>query len=472
MEIKTSKVLEVKDLTNLRKYIKVEITWDNSKTEEIELWGIDDNIIVTQTYRKDIDKIIHELNHSLHDKILPRDKYFYPLRWFLKKSSLTYDKEMRLYMQTGTFSNPERFFLFPVKTKVSAYLFWDKEKNVAIPLCQFDWFYNDIKDFDALLKELPEPIKFSTFALVCRWTIIRQIHYLWKVKNYGQRYILLEDAGIYDEIIPNIQAAFEFTCPCSYDQHSPAGLLGFPKPFYQANKEILGVEITPIFKIRIDDPYTKLENYSQVKDIMKIVSSEGAPLTITMSQYNKILDNQVLKNRKYDYSDYVRMCNSIGEEPVMPWMIRDDHQLTSLHDTAVKEYNLLKDSSSEKIKAKYLEIKANYPNFSFENQEFIIKYPDDIDDLNTEGAILHHCVKSYKERVLRNETMIMFLRKKDDLTQPYVTMQISKKSNKYDLVQAHGNCNCSIKTLTGVYEFVKEWANKFQIVLENIDRAL
>ena len=31
MEIKTSKVLEVKDLTNLRKYIKVEITWDNSK---------------------------------------------------------------------------------------------------------------------------------------------------------------------------------------------------------------------------------------------------------------------------------------------------------------------------------------------------------------------------------------------------------------------------------------------------------
>ena len=80
---------------------------------------------------------------------------------------------MRLYMQTGTFSNPERFFLFPVKTKVSAYLFWDKEKNVAIPFCQFDWFYNDIKDFDALLKELPEPIKFSTFALVCRWTIIR-----------------------------------------------------------------------------------------------------------------------------------------------------------------------------------------------------------------------------------------------------------------------------------------------------------
>ena len=59
MEIKTSKVLEVKDLTNLRKYIKVEITWDNSKTEEIELWGIDDNIVVTQSYRKDIDKIIH-----------------------------------------------------------------------------------------------------------------------------------------------------------------------------------------------------------------------------------------------------------------------------------------------------------------------------------------------------------------------------------------------------------------------------
>ena len=108
--------------------------------------------------------------------------------------------------------------------------------------------------------------------------------------------------------------------------------------------------------------------------------------------------------------------------------------MTSLHDTTVKEYNLLKDSSSEKIKAKYLEIKANYPNFSFENQEFVIKYPDDIDDLNTEGAILHHCVKSYKERVLRNETMIMFLRKKDDLTQPYVTMQISKKEAKNRLI--------------------------------------
>ena len=67
MEITKISLLEKKSLSNDRIYFKVKIVWD--KIEEIvELWGIEDNILVTKEYRPDIEKIIShsfELSNNL-----------------------------------------------------------------------------------------------------------------------------------------------------------------------------------------------------------------------------------------------------------------------------------------------------------------------------------------------------------------------------------------------------------------------
>ncbi len=469
MDILKIDLIEKKNLDQDRIYFKIHILWENSTDEIVELWGIEDNILVTKEYRSDIEKIIYHFNH---DKVWispkTKGKYFFSLRYFIKEVPPVYENEIRKWMQTGI-SN----YIKELPCEYKGYIFYDKKTNVAIPLCQFDWLTDNFKDFEAwLVNAWGEIILTTTYALVAKWTIKRQIHYLWKVKDYSKRYLLLEDCGLYDEQLEKVQKSLIFTCPVCHDETTPAGLAKLPKPFYNLNKEILATTFDDSFKIKISDPNSELINYEQVQKIMNCISNSECPATISYNQYKKIANNQVLVDKSSDYVDYVNMIKQMGGEFVLPWEITSEKQLDRLHANAIIEYNLHKDQSSEEMKAKYLKLKEDYPKFEIKNNDFIIKYPDDLDDLNLEGAYLHHCVRSYKGRILNREAIIVFLRTVKDPDMPFVTMQLKPMSGHYDLVQAHGNCNCSIKTIEGVYEFVQDWCKKNKIVMENIDRAL
>lgn len=470
MQITKISLLEKKNLDKDRIYFKVEITWDNSKKEIEELWGIEDNILITKNYRPDIEKIIFHFNH---DKVWapPRtkNKYFFPLRYFIKEVPLAYENEIREWVMTGVSS-----YIKELPCKYKGYIFYDKVANVALPLCQFDWFTDNLAEFEKWLVDAwGERILTTTYALVAKWSIKRQVHYLWKIKNYSKRDLLLEDCGLYDEQLEKVQKCLIFTCPVCNDESTPAGLAKLPKPFYNHNKELLATEFKDTFKIKISDPNSVLENYSHVENIMQAISSAECPATISYNQYKKIANSIILQNNSITYKDYVRMIKEMGGDFILPWDITSVEQLDHLHVNTITEYNLCKDQSNEHMKQKYLKIKKDYPKFETSNDEFIIKYPDDLDDLNVEGSVLHHCVRSYKGRILDGSAIIVLLRTVKDPDVPFVTMQLQKMSNnEYDLVQAHGNCNCSIKSIEGVYDFVSNWCKQMGITMENIDRAL
>lgn len=470
MDILKIDLIEKKDLTKDRIYFKVNIHWEDNSTEIVELWGIEDNILVTKNYRPDIEKIIFHFNHDrVWTPPRTKNKYFFPLRYFIKEVPPAYENEIRSWMQTGISS-----YIKEIPSKYKGYIFYDKKLNVALPLCQFDWFTDNLSELEKWLVDAwGEKILTTTYFLVAKWSIKRQIHYLWKVKNYFKRYLLLEDIGLYDEQLEKVQKSLIFTCPVCHDETTPAGLARLPKPFYNLNKELLAADFVDDFKIKISDPNVELNDYQTVLSIMKCLSTPECPATISYNQYKKIADNQVLKNNTSDYEDYVRMIKQMGGDFVLPWDIASETQLEHLHMNAITEYNLHKDQSSEQMKQKYLQIKKGYPKFETKNDKFFIKYPDDLDDLNIEGSVLHHCVRSYKGKVLENSAIIVFLRTVKDPNTPFVTMQLKKMpNNSYDLVQAHGTCNCSIKTIEGVYEFVSNWCKQMGITMENIDRAL
>lgn len=470
MKIIAISLLEKKQLDKDRIYFKVKITWDNQKTEEVELWGIEDNILVTRTYRKDIEKIIYEFNHNnLWTAPKSKDKYFFPLRYFIKNTPAKYENEIRAWMVTGI-SN----YIKEIPAKYKAYLFYDKNANVMIPLCQFDWLTDDYDEFkNWIVDNFGEIALTSTYCLVNKWTIKRQIHLLWKVKDYSKRNLLLEDCGLYDEQLEKVHKGLVFTCPVCHDETTPAGEAKLPKPFYNLNKELLATDFNGTFKIKISDPNSELFNYKKVRDIMKEISSTDCPATISYNQYKKIANNQVFEEIAADYTDYVRMIKQMGGEFVLPWDITSKEQVDHLHMNAITEYNLHKDQSSQQMKEKYLKLKEDYPKFETKNDQFLIKYPDDLDDLNLEGSFLHHCVRSYKGKILEGSAIILFLRPINNPDIPFVTMQLKRMSTgNYDLVQAHGNCNCSIKTIDGVYDFVTNWCKVNNITMENIDRAL
>jgi hypothetical protein len=64
-------------------------------------------------------------------------------------------------------------------------------------------------------------------------------------------------------------------------------------------------------------------------------------------------------------------------------------------------------------------------SLEWKNDEFEIIYPKASDEVVAEGKALRHCVGSYIQSVVRGECKILFLRKKDELEKPFVTIEIS-----------------------------------------------
>ena len=61
---------------------------------------------------------------------------------------------------------------------------------------------------------------------------------------------------------------------------------------------------------------------------------------------------------------------------------------------------------------------------AFEYGNFETVLPTCGQDLIVEGNKMHHCVGGYVDRVARGETLIVFVRNKDDLNMPYITCQV------------------------------------------------
>ena len=163
MEITKINLLEKKSLSNDRIYFKVKIVWD--KIEEIvELWGIEDNILVTKEYRPDIEKIIYVFNHNeLWTATKEVNKFFYPLRYFIKDEvNPDYDKAIRNWMITGNM-NPN-YIIKEIYIQYKAYLFYDPVDNVMLPLCQYDWLTDSVSEFDKIISQFGKKAATSTLS--------------------------------------------------------------------------------------------------------------------------------------------------------------------------------------------------------------------------------------------------------------------------------------------------------------------
>lgn len=69
----------------------------------------------------------------------------------------------------------------------------------------------------------------------------------------------------------------------------------------------------------------------------------------------------------------------------------------------------------------------------------LIRLPNRLEELKKEGEALHHCVGTYMERVRKGETMIFFIRRKEEPEKPYYTLEWHGK-----VVQCRGSHNCDM----------------------------
>ena len=95
-----------------------------------------------------------------------------------------------------------------------------------------------------------------------------------------------------------------------------------------------------------------------------------------------------------------------------------------------------------------------------EDIKFVVVSPNVPYDLAKEGTELHHCVKSYIDRVAEGRTNILFIRKKDDKETPFFTVEIT---NEAKIQQVHGMQNRNACTEEGLEEFIAYWAKKCKL---------
>ena len=166
------------------------------------------------------------------------------------------------------------------------------------------------------------------------------------------------------------------------------------------------------------------------------------------------------KTSVYSYNDYFRACNYLGLNMTED-KNRYPHDFKRWHDIRIDEYNTakaMKDAEERKaLYDKFSAVASKYSGLEYDKKSvYIAVIAQNPSDLIREGELLHHCVgrMGYDQKFAREESLIFFIRTKEQPDVPFVTIEYSPIQKK--VLQCYGDHDS--KPDDGVMEFVnKKW---------------
>ena len=123
--------------------------------------------------------------------------------------------------------------------------------------------------------------------------------------------------------------------------------------------------------------------------------------------------------------------------------------LKRAHDVKMVNYRVFK---GEKDGQDFINSVRQYSDLIYVGQKYQIVVPRNEQDLVREGSMLHHCIASYKDRVIRGRSKILFMRNIEDVSEPLVSIELN---NNYNLVQSRGVYNRALRKEEK--DFIQEW---------------
>lgn len=159
----------------------------------------------------------------------------------------------------------------------------------------------------------------------------------------------------------------------------------------------------------------------------------------------KQLDSRVFTLHEY-IDDYIMWCKELHVN------LRDEYYLLpsnfqKRHDEMYMAYLKEKDHAEyEKRQAynSFLErMRSEISDDNPKNLHFggiFIRLPERIEELTKEGEVLHHCVGTYADRVMKGQTTIFFVRKEEEPEIPFYTLEWKDSR----MIQCRGMRNCDM----------------------------
>ena len=124
----------------------------------------------------------------------------------------------------------------------------------------------------------------------------------------------------------------------------------------------------------------------------------------------------------------------------------------SAHDKTAERIRLKADAKKRRDFMEAYRRVTSRLDFTMEGMKIV--YPASPEEIVAEGHALHHCVGSYVDRVANRECMILFLRKCDEESAPFYTIEVRDKK----VTQARGMCNADVTP--EVKRFLDRWEKK------------
>ena len=142
---------------------------------------------------------------------------------------------------------------------------------------------------------------------------------------------------------------------------------------------------------------------------------------INLVELKKYFDSQNLSNEYLvEYLDYLSIAKKLGLDIKDKKILYPDN-LFDAHDKLYTEITILEDPSINKDISKLsslLELNV------YEDDKYIIIPASSIESLVDESTQQQNCVRTYSKRYSNNDVQIYFMRKKEDITKSFVTIEV------------------------------------------------
>lgn len=209
---------------------------------------------------------------------------------------------------------------------------------------------------------------------------------------------------------------------------------------------------------------SKCHNYytAEAETAIHLASELGRPLKLFRYFESK-------KIHTLDYRDYLSWIKDLNV-PLNDFTLYPK-EFRQAHDQRLTEYRKKQDEIerekqhefNKELKKKQAELvralKKRDSSLAKGVGGLLIRLPSELSELDKEGATLHHCVATYKQRVMNGATSIYLIRKVEEPDVPYFTLEW--RDGK--IIQCRGKNNCDptpdVKALMNVFEKVQNRTN-------------
>lgn len=194
--------------------------------------------------------------------------------------------------------------------------------------------------------------------------------------------------------------------------------------------------------------------FLSVSDYLSKFTKEENPTKISeyIAKQNELDNNRLIV---YDYKDYLKQLKELGypleEYYLYPKSLKDAH--AKLTDEINKRRDEEKRKQIELQEKGYREILKKIKKFTYSSANLVIRPVDSIAELITEGMKMHHCVATYRDKVVAEKCYIFTVRNVNKPDEPLATLELSQ--NKKRIIQLRGKYNAVVSD--DIEAFCNHW---------------